>query len=471
MLSNNQPPNQLTENTPLTPTAGTPPIPQQQPVTPLPQPPSLMPPPQPQVVPPIPSLNAFAMQNANQSEVYLKAPQETNKFSTTLLRSIILLGFSLLAILGSAFLPDIINNDQSLDVTSSKEPSSNQVLSTLDDTEDEEPPNSQVEEDVESQQEQPSIIEEDQSDAPPAVLLDPEPEIIVALDSSPVEEEIPLINPEPPVIAPTPISEIAIPIDPAPEINPVDAEFNLVSQEIKNLANQLDLTDISRRVLYEYNPQIHDDPNNNACLANLEITLIYGCWTLDSIQILRSSTMETTLAHEMLHAIYYNLYLAGEIDQINQYIDDFIEENEAEVEAVLKVYEDRHANEEPEIQQWVRYNELHSFIGTQFVDIPEELEVHYAQYFNNRQVVVDFYDNWQQSVTKKLSDLSTINAALNNQYQQFNHCYSLTQSTAQCQPYQADLTAYTNYIKCLESVRTLFNECLQIKPVFTAYRP
>lgn len=416
-------------------------------------------------------------QASNQSavnQVHPPSSNPTNRLLIILLRFISLSSVSLLAFFGSALLPDIVNNNQGVDYASQKDPGNNQITNSLANIDNnEETSNSANEEKfiaedelIEPEHAPVSLVEPEDAPAPaPISLVEPEPEPVETAISAPASAPVAPVAP----VAPEPEPEPVALIEPESIINTIDEEFPLINQEIKHLAAQLGLTDTGKRVLYTHYPQIYDNPSNNGCTSNLQTTIIFGCWSLNSIKILRSSTMETTIAHEMLHGAYYDLYLSGSASVVDQYIDDFIEQNPVEVDAVLKNYEKHLEDKDPEIQRWIKYNELHSFIGTQFRDIPQEMEIYYAQFFKDRQVVVDFYENWQLSFNQKSEEFKNLGDRFDLQQQQFNQCYLSTRLIEPCQQYGADTVAYTNYQECLKSITTLFNECQAIKPEFIAY--
>lgn len=85
-------------------------------------------------------------------------------------------------------------------------------------------------------------------------------------------------------------------------------------------------------------------------------------------------------------------------------------------------------------------DELHSVFAVEYLNLSPELETHYSQYFNDRTVIVDLYQNG--GLETKIRNFETINAqttALNSQ---------LLDLQSQLQGYQSsgNLTAYNNLL-------------------------
>ncbi len=262
------------------------------------------------------------------------------------------------------------------------------------------------------------------------------------------------------------------PIIEEPAEDYIDRQYSHISQEIKDLANRLELTYEAKKELYDHNPQIFDD-NQAAgynCQTDAEDVVIYGCWQVDDIDILRTSTMETTIAHELLHAIYYDLFLHNQTDDIDRQLEEFKITRSEEIEKILELYEGHYDYENPETRRWAEYSELHSFIGTQFFDLPSELEEHYAKYFNNRRKVVNFYVSWQTSFRLKQEEYQSFTTDVYNQDAQYQACfYDLDNSLDDCQIYQTDREAFETYAECLRSHLTKFEDCSSLKPEFIPY--
>ena len=307
-------------------------------------------------------------------------------------------------------------------------------------------------------------------DTPPEIVID-EPEPIVLL---PITIEPPLT----PIHAhPTPPPEPDPIIEPDPIVEPpddIDQQYPLISQEIKDLANELQLTNRAKKTLYDHNPGIFEDPDDAdyACGHGDANTVIYGCWSIQagekSIQLIRSPSMQTTLAHELLHAIYYDARSRGETEELHALLDEVRQQYPSEIAEILAFYEehfDTDAND-----KFLEYSEMHSFIGSQFYDLPEALEKHYGRYFKDRQRILTFYDIWHTSLEAKKEENDQIQAVYNQQVEQWEECIrTALLSRQECLFYRPENQAYQDYNTCLISYQTLMSECLELKPPIREY--
>ncbi len=320
------------------------------------------------------------------------------------------------------------------------------------------------------------------ADTPPEVDIDaPEPIVLLPITIEPSLAPIhahPRPPPEPdPIIEPDPIVEPDPIIEPDPIVEPpdnIDQQYPLISQEIKDLANELQLTNKAKKTLYDHNPRIFEDPDDAgyACGHGDANTVIYGCWSIQagekSIQLIRSPSMQTTLAHELLHAIYYNARSRGETEELHALLDQVKQQYPSEIAEILKFYEehfDTDAND-----KFLEYSEMHSFIGSQFHDLPEALEEHYSRHFKNRQRILTFYDIWHTSLETKKEENNQIQAVYNKQVEQWEECVQTALlSRQECLFYRPENQAYQDYNACLLSYQTLMSECLELKPPIREY--
>ena len=180
----------------------------------------------------------------------------------------------------------------------------------------------------------------------------------------------------------------------------LDRRFEEVPAEVKEMSNRLGLTAEAKRILYRYQPEIFQSVQDPDYLCAYDVDLndnlnISGCFATEEerILLLNTPSIESTLIHEFLHAAYQeNYHLDREqLTNINRLLEEVYSENEDRLEKIISLYEDLHTHNHSEFNSLNRYNELHSWIGIIIADIPEELEEHYAQYFKDRQVIIDAY--------------------------------------------------------------------------------
>ena len=260
------------------------------------------------------------------------------------------------------------------------------------------------------------------------------------------------------------------PADEEPIVEDIDSRYGNISQEVKDLAQRLGLTDKAKRIFYDHDPQIFESETADGydCRTSSEEVVVYGCWQIDSIDILRTASMETTVAHELLHAIYYDLYTARRSDELNGWLKAFRQSRPEEVNAILEIYEGHYSSEDEETRQWAELSELHSFIGTQFDNLGDDLENHYAAYFKDRTVVVAFYKTWHDSTERKRQEARDINQGVRLQDVEYQECV-YDHGLSGCESYKTDREAFETYGECLTSHRTHIDECLAIKPALVVY--
>ena len=257
----------------------------------------------------------------------------------------------------------------------------------------------------------------------------------------------------------------------------VDDLYPDISQEIKDLANRLGLTDEAKVILYDNNPLLFDNPNHpNFTCGDNSLTEIYihGCWNHHgSIKILRDNSTATTLAHELLHAIYYSYYSNYENTDIDRQIDIVITNKPLQVQIILDAYANQLSNSPTNVARYIEYTELHSFIGTQFTDIPQVLENYYALYFKDRRLVVEIFHDWVIDTRTKITEQEAYNHRLIDQIDEYIKCLNDINAVAvNCQAYRPDEDQYFNYNECLGSRKTFLRDCRHLQPkVFLVYEP
>ena len=256
---------------------------------------------------------------------------------------------------------------------------------------------------------------------------------------------------------------------PKPIVN-VDEAYPNIPQAIKDWANRLQLTDTAKIIFYDNNPQLFNSPDNPGYTCNdniLSEIYIFGCWhTRGSIKVLKDNSTGTTLAHELLHAIYYEYYTSSEGRAINDMVDIAITYDPGQTQIILEAYKDKIQDLPPIQAHYVRYTELYAFIGTQFTDIPQSLEDHYALYFKDRRVVVSIFHNWVIDTRAKIQAQNSSSLQLLEQVEEYQKCLNDEQTTsADCQQYLPDEERYLAYDACLASRKTFLQNCTHLRPL------
>ena len=198
------------------------------------------------------------------------------------------------------------------------------------------------------------------------------------------------------------------------------------NDQIARIQDRVDFTEKGKFYLYATQPEIlYGDSFNQQCPRQEVGSPILGCYAnsrtfiFDVTNDQLDGIEEVTAAHEMLHAAWERLsdierQRVGELLR-KQYSDI---DNEA-LQTRIAYYE---RTEPGQLE-----NELHSILGTEVSNISDELERYYAQYFEDRSIVVALHDSYN-SVFVSLSDRSdtlykqlvSLEDAIDKSTQQYN---------------------------------------------------
>ncbi|QNO38553.1 hypothetical protein H4J02_06015 [Protaetiibacter sp. SSC-01] len=156
-------------------------------------------------------------------------------------------------------------------------------------------------------------------------------------------------------------------------------------ERIEQLAVDLTLTETGRRIFFASRPQL-DGATDFQDHCPLEGGVVLGCYGGGGIFIYEvtderlSGTVEATAAHELLHAVYDRMSRddRARVDAIVAEVVASLPEGDPNIATVAGYAEKQHADE------W------HSRIGTGYLELPAELEEHYARIFADRSRVVAF---------------------------------------------------------------------------------
>lgn len=183
------------------------------------------------------------------------------------------------------------------------------------------------------------------------------------------------------------------------------------SAAVSELASKASLNEDSRKLFYVYNPQLLNKENFKGKCEIGEETIVLGCYiSTDKIYVLDvddsrlEGVEEVTAAHEMLHVVYDRLGASEKEELDNQLISYFNELNNERLNKTIESYRARDPN--------IVANELHSILGTEYADLPEELENHYKKYFIDRAVVVNQSKKYAQEFERRENQIKEFDARL-----------------------------------------------------------
>ena len=175
------------------------------------------------------------------------------------------------------------------------------------------------------------------------------------------------------------------------------------SKEIESYTQHLSLTEQGERLLRASYPQIENKEDFNTYCANEKQEYVLGCYLQAEKEIKLydvpseelNGIMESTLAHELLHAVWARLDLSTQ-EALQPLMDE-----------VLKNY--------PTIQEELQnyeaidyYDELHARLGTEVKQLPTELEEHYATYFKDQDAIVSYTDAYQEPLNKLNEEMDAL---------------------------------------------------------------
>jgi hypothetical protein len=139
-----------------------------------------------------------------------------------------------------------------------------------------------------------------------------------------------------------------------------------------------------------------------SCPRQSDSTAVLGCYTDDKIFVFDvrheelSGIREVTLAHELLHAVYARLS-DSDRNRLKTSLMASYEAHRADLDDNLSNYDESQL-----------LDELHSRLATEVSDLPDDLESHYAHFFNDRQAIVSLFNQYNGFLTKLRAHLSDL---------------------------------------------------------------
>jgi hypothetical protein len=192
------------------------------------------------------------------------------------------------------------------------------------------------------------------------------------------------------------------------------------------------MTDEGRFLFYASRPSIEaSETFNEQCASQLEDVGILGCYKpgdrriylFDVTDVRLDGIEEVVAAHEMLHAAWHRMG-----DDERERLGVLLERvaatraDDPEFAETLEYYAQAEPGE--------RLNELHSIIGTEFPDVGEELEQHFATYFTDRAAVVALHEKsdavftaQQEAIDTLVAQLDALQASVDADYEAYNTGY------------------------------------------------
>lgn len=153
---------------------------------------------------------------------------------------------------------------------------------------------------------------------------------------------------------------------------------------VAELADATGMSEEGRTVYLASTPEIESGADFEEDCA-IESGIVLGCYVRGEIFLFEvtderlAGTTEVTAAHEMLHAAYDRL-----TPEERRSVDTLVAQAVAAIPAGDPVFAELDLYDQAQ-----RPDEWHSRLGTQFADLPAELEAYYGRWFADRTLVLD----------------------------------------------------------------------------------
>lgn len=186
--------------------------------------------------------------------------------------------------------------------------------------------------------------------------------------------------------------------------------------QVSALADKTTMTPEARKLFYVNHPQILAASSfATYCQVSAEKTIILGCYQggdrgifLYSVTDARlNGVIETTAAHEMLHAAYARLS-PSEKTTVDGELESYYK-NDLTDERIKQTIEAYRSSEPTEL-----LNEMHSIFATEITTLPAGLESYYKAYFSNRGAVVAMAQRYQSEFTSRRDQTAAYDAQLSS---------------------------------------------------------
>ena len=213
------------------------------------------------------------------------------------------------------------------------------------------------------------------------------------------------------------------------------------SEKVENIESSLSLTKTGRRIFRASAPSLESDHTvfESLCYGenSSSDSTILGCfrdrkifvYDIDSSEL--SGIVESTSAHELLHAIYSRLP-SGEKSTLAPILEEIYASSSDDFRESVSSYPDSE-----------RLEEIYVRSATQLPSLPASLESHFAKYFSDRPSLVAYYDSYitpftaikntlasletelkekKQKIEEKTSEYTSRSATFSEEVSAFNSC-------------------------------------------------
>lgn len=184
-------------------------------------------------------------------------------------------------------------------------------------------------------------------------------------------------------------------------------------ERVTAVADGLQLTKKGERIFRASRPALEsqEDFNQHCENQSADISLL-GCYSDGRIYVFEITAEElvaankVTMAHELLHAVWERLG-GSEQKRLTELLEQTYRDNTAWFDEELAAYGDQE-----------RMEELYTRAGTKLADLPEELERHYSEIFQDRARIVGYYKEYEAPFLRLQSELEQLAATIEQEGQQ-----------------------------------------------------
>ncbi len=219
------------------------------------------------------------------------------------------------------------------------------------------------------------------------------------------------------------------------------------SLQTGEIRDDLELTDKGKRIFAATRPEVEasEDFNEHCDSHDADISLL-GCYTEGRIYVYNITTSEleaankVTMAHELLHAVWERM---GEWER-------------SDVEEMLwELYEEKREWFDEELEPYAKdewLEEIYTRAATKLMDLPDELEAHYAKIFKDRKKIVGFYQEYEAPFVRLREELDELEERIENMRREI----------------EWDKTMYMEDVEELDAKIDRFNACADTAGCFSS---
>lgn len=209
---------------------------------------------------------------------------------------------------------------------------------------------------------------------------------------------------------------------------------------IERIVDDLELSGAGERIFFATHPTIEASQHFNEQCARVdhaEEGHVLGCYAEGRIHLFDvaderlDGIVEVTAAHELLHASYQRMR-DSERERLDERLmevyDSLAGDGDDSLGERMSVYE--------HLPEAAFINELHSVLGTEVRNLPDDLEDHYSEWFEERRIVLDLFDGYHSvfvDLQEEAEELDRELAQMRTEYERRSAAYD-----SAVQQYNAD---------------------------------